>query len=290
MNLDPNTVDAVRALVRPDILLSRIRVAVARLTVTTYPTLDGLDVRARRIVQDPLISQLREAVRPSQSGRLQGAATGAPAPLSVSAFDLLTEVEATIAGWFESATEKPPIDTAEQMLAEWFETLARGHETGEVNEVILENYAARVSGLRYRIQEYFDPPRVSELPVCPVCTYTHCLEMLDEQVVQRRCVQVRLFDGGAVAAACRWCGAQWDGGITSEGAWGTIADLQKGIAELTAEMTRADDDESRPLFHLAPARDVDEDPDGDTDAAETAAQPNTSTTNPDALAASASTI
>lgn len=284
MNLEPATPDAVRALVLPDILLARIRAAVARLTLTTFPTIEGVNVRARRIVQEPLLSQLREAVRPSQSGRLQGAATGAPAPLSVSAFDLLNDVEATIAGWFESATDQPATATVEQMLAEWFETLARAHDAGELNTAILENYARQVVGLRYRIQEYFDPPRMSELPVCPACAYTHHLFQLDEQTLQRRCVQIRVFEGGAVVAACRHCGAQWEGGITAEGAWGQIADLQKGVADLAAEMI-GDPDDPRPLFRLAP---VDEDDqDGHEDDVDDT-EPEHDTHNPDALAAGAS--
>lgn len=235
--------------------MDRIRRSVTRLTVTTYPTLDGQDARARRITREPLITQVRDAVttKLQPTGTMSGSGRQR-VPLNVAAFDLMQMVDQTIGGMYESATDRPPRGTAEQLLIEWFETFVRAHDAGELNKAILENYAAQLNTLRWKLEEHFDRPKLSELPVCPACTYTHCLTDHDGLIVQARCVQVRLFEGGSVVAKCRSCGAQWEGGITSEGAWGEIGELQRGVADLVNAM-QANVDENgkvRPMFYLAP--------------------------------------
>lgn len=232
MNLEPDHSDAIRTLVLPDILLNRIRSAVRTLTVSTYADLPGIDTRARRITREPLLTQLRDAIRPDIGRTMSGAGSGRPIPLNEGAYELHTSIEEDISSAYEAATDLPPTGTTEQMLADWYEAFATAHATGETNIAQLENYAARITGWVTAIEDMFDPPRIREYPICPVCGYTHTIR--DDAAgdpIQVRCLTLRYHPTGRAIATCRHCHSRWEGTITPDGTTGEITELHTAIQD-----------------------------------------------------------
>ncbi|MDU0327215.1 hypothetical protein RWH43_10660 [Microbacterium sp. KSW2-21] len=274
MNLEPEHSDTIRTLVRPDILLNRIRTAVRTLTVTTYADLTGIDTRARRITRQPLITELREATRPSTGRTVAGAGDGRPIPLNVGAYELLRTIEARIAADYESATDETPAGTAEQLLADWYETFATAHAMGETNLAQLEKYAARVTGWATAISDLFDPPRTREYPLCPACGYTHTIRRDANGKAQIKCLTLRHYTDGRAIAACAHCDARWEGLIVPDRTGDSVHGIH--VSEEIRELHIAIEDNIAQygpvtIIRLAPPR-ID-DTDDDTDPGDTTPQP-----------------
>ena len=226
------TVEAARPHTMERRLLAEIGEHVDRLTVATRAVLDPVASRAERRVAPtypPLLSELRGAIRPSGTGRTSGAATSAPLPFDATALELLRDVEASIAEMYRTGLDLEPLGTSEQLLLEWFREFGFAHREGELNEAQLRNYRDRVRSWRYRIEDFFAPPKTQEMPLCPRCGFTHEVVLVDGERMKRR-VAVLTSWGDASrrepVAECRHCGARWEG----------FPELREMQAELTANV------------------------------------------------------
>ncbi|MBQ9918031.1 MAG: hypothetical protein IJO71_12640 [Microbacterium sp.] len=212
-------VDAVTSVPSPfeRRLLAEIREHVDRMTVSTRAVLDVVASRAERRVAPtlpPLLSELRGAIRPSGSGRTSGAATSAPLPFDATALELLTVIEAGIAEMYRSATDVEPLGTSEQLLLEWFREFEFAFRAGDLVEAQLRNYRDRVRSYRFRIEDFFMPPKQFEMPLCPRCGYTHEVVLVDGELIKRRCAVLTSWGDASrrePVAECRHCGARWSG-------------------------------------------------------------------------------
>lgn len=198
-------------------MMAEIRIHVERLTVATRAELDVVASRAERRVMPtlpPLLDELRSAIRPSGTGRDSGRATSAPLPFDATALEMLREIEGQIADMYRSATDVEPMGTSEQLLLEWFREFGFAFRAGELVEAQLHNYLDRVRGWRWRIEDFFAPPRQLEMPLCPSCGYTHEIVSIDGELMKRRCVLLTSWGDASrrePVAECRHCGARWSG-------------------------------------------------------------------------------
>ncbi|MEZ3156881.1 hypothetical protein AB1K56_08100 [Microbacterium sp. BWR-S6Y] len=198
-------------------VVEEIRVQVYRLTVSTRAGLDVVASRVERRVMPtlpPLLDQLRGAIRPSGSGRDSGRATSAPLPFDATALELLRAVESGIAEMYRTATDLEPIGTSEQLLLEWFREFEFAHRAGDLVEAQLLNYRDRIRTWRWRIEDFFAPPKQLEMPLCPRCGYTHEVVLVDGELMKRRCAVLTSWGDHSrrePVAECRHCGARWVG-------------------------------------------------------------------------------
>lgn len=221
----------------PDQLLHSIRWDVYRLALPTeQPPLRGTGAdrseRRRTITRVPLLTELRDAVRPDQGGSDSGrGSSGSRAPLDLDALELYDTTRETIRTMHEGAYGRPPHGTPEQLLIEWFHDLERDYRNGKLTPLILTTYAERLARTRRTIENHFDPPRVLEVALCPACGYTHVLRLDAGDVVQQKCVQLQIWpDSRAAKAECRNCAATWTGRVAPDGTpMGGIARLYEAI-------------------------------------------------------------
>lgn len=239
----------------PAELLHTIRWDVYRLALTTehVPTRGtGPDSseRRRRITRVPLLTELRDAIRPDQGGNDRGrGSSGSRAAADLDALELYDGISETIRTMHEGITGRTPHGTPEQLLIEWFHDLERDYRNNQLTPLILTTYAERLTRTRRAIENHFDPPRVLEVAICPSCGYTHLLRLDAGDVVQQKCVQLQIWpDSRAAKAECRNCGATWTGRVAPDGT------PMAGIARLY-EAIDANVDEWGPIdFVLAPLK------------------------------------
>lgn len=198
-------------------VLDEIRVQVYRLTVSTRAELDIVASRAERRVMPtypPLLDQLRDSIRPNGMVGTSGRATAAPLPFDSTALELLRAIEAGIAEMYRTATDLEPLGTSEQLLLEWFREFEFAHRAGELVEAQLLNYRDRVRTWRWRIEDFFAPPKQFEMPLCPRCGYTHEVVPVEGELIKRRCAVLTSWGDHSrrePVAECRHCGARWSG-------------------------------------------------------------------------------
>lgn len=208
-------------------LLRRIRDDIAILTVPTLAPTEPTNRSARRsvVTRPPLISGLRDAIRPNQGGTGKGSSSGSRLPLDAAAVDLYWKVAEIARQMFEQVVlGERPSGTPEQLLIEWSKVLEVDFHRGEVSRRQLEVQQQRLETLRARIEDMFDPPSTGDIPFCPRCGFTHYLARGDDgEVKQRRCVQVtyrlarlRANTEPAVARCGRpECDGRWEGRLTA---------------------------------------------------------------------------
>jgi len=221
----------------PAELLHSIRWDVYRLALTTEhaPTRGtGPDTseRRRRITRVPLLTELRDAIRPDQGGGDRGrGSSGSRAAADLDALELYDTITETIRTMHEGAYGRPPHGTPEQLLIEWFHDLERDHRSNQLTPLILTTYAERLTRTRRTIENHFDPPRVLEVALCPSCGYTHMYRLDAGDLVQQKCVQLQIWlDSRAAKAECRHCAATWTGRVAPDGTpMGGIARLYDAI-------------------------------------------------------------
>lgn len=198
-------------------LLDEVREQVHRLTVPTRAVLDVVASRAERRVAptlSPLLAELRDSIRPNGMVGTSGISTSAPLPFDATALELLRDIEGGIAEMYRTGLDIEPLGTAEQLLLEWFREFEFEYRAGNVNAAQLENYRDRVRGWRWRIEDFFAPPKRWELPICPSCGFTHEVVTVDGEHIKRRCVIVTAWGDHSPrnpVAECRHCGADWRG-------------------------------------------------------------------------------
>jgi hypothetical protein len=227
----------------PAELLHSIRWDVYRLALTTEhaPTRGtGPDSseRRRRITRVPLLTELRDAIRPDQGGNDRGrGSSGSRAAADLDALELYDTTAETIRTMHEGAFGRPPHGTPEQLLIEWFHDLERDYRNNQLTPLILTTYAQRLTRTRRTIENHFDPPRVLEVALCPSCGHTHMFRLDAGDLVQQKCVQLQVWpDSRAAKAECRHCGATWTGRLAPNGTpMGGIARLYEAIDDNVAE-------------------------------------------------------
>ncbi|WZH36262.1 MAG: hypothetical protein PIR02_16060 [Microbacterium enclense] len=177
----------------------------------------------------PLLTQLRDAIRPNQGRTDSGRGGGKTAlPYDDTASALLDSIEADIAGMYRSALEMEPIGASEQLLLEWFREFEYAYRAGEVVDAQLSNLLIRIRGWRFAIEDHFTPPRKQEFAYCPSCHHTHYETFLHGEITRQRCVTVTYYPGNArrpPVAECGHCGTRWTG--TAE-----LTDLAAGVDAL----------------------------------------------------------
>lgn len=215
----------------PDRLLAGIRGNIYRLTVTTRVQYDRdppagaartpaeklrrpQPIKANAYVA-PLLTELRDAIRPSQGRTDSGRGGGANSlPYDETASALLATIEGEIAGMYRSALEIEPLGASEQLLLEWLHEFEFAYRAGDVVEAQLSNLLIRIRGWRFAIEDHFMPPRKQEFAHCPACGYTHFETFVHGEVMRQRCVTVTYWPGNSrrpPTAECGHCGAQWVG-------------------------------------------------------------------------------
>lgn len=209
-------------------LLAGIRGNVYRLTITTSieylrdPIDRGKHQRSQQVkgtaYAEPLLTALRDSIRPSQGATDTGRGGGASSlPFNDNALTLLTSIEADIAGMYRSGLELEPIGTSEQLLLEWFREFEFSYRAGDVVDAQLTNLLIRIRGWRFAIEDHFTPPRKQELNLCPECGYTHFEKLLHGEIIWQRCVTVTYWPSTVMPgtnrrppiAECAHCQARW---------------------------------------------------------------------------------
>ncbi|WP_396645416.1 hypothetical protein [Microbacterium sp.] len=215
----------------PERLLAGIRGNVYRLALTTRVEIDR-DPPARtsrgpagalRLTKPikaaayapPLLTQLRDAIRPNQGRTDSGRGGGAQSlPYDDTASALLATIEGEIAGMYRSALELEPLGTSEQLLLEWLREFEFAYRAGDVVDAQLTNYLLRIRGWRFTIEDHFTPPRKQEFAHCPACGYTHYETFTHGEITRQRCVTVTYYPGNTrrpPVAECGHCAARWTG-------------------------------------------------------------------------------
>jgi hypothetical protein len=196
------------------LVFHQIRMAVYRLAVTT--TAGELTPSGRSfITRPPLLTDLRDAVRPNQGGT--GAGGSSPAArigFDAGAYDLYTEITTQIASAYETATERQPTDTPEMMLLEWFiELEAMGRIKDGLSDAQLLNQRDRARSWQTRIEHHFNPPRTGELPgaECIACKEKQGSIVIDGHEVPAPAIFWTKPTDGDFTVHCRVCFATWSG-------------------------------------------------------------------------------
>lgn len=219
----------------PTELLGAIRWNIYRLTLTTRPTRD--DPRTpgtTTATAPPLLTTLRDAIRPNQGRTDSGRSGGSTAlPYDHTASTLLTDIEAQIHGMYRSGVEREPIGTAEQLLLEWYRELEYEYRAGNVIETQLTTLLQRIRDWRFKIEDHFTPPRQREFALCPRCGYSHHIVLIDGIEIRQRCVIVTWWPGNdrrPPVAECRReaCNSRWIG-------WDQLKKLDAEVNDNIAE-------------------------------------------------------
>lgn len=162
-----------------------------------------------------LLSQLRDAVFGGMEST-GGSALGAKLPISAAALDLYMLVDRQIAeAWAAAFKRVPGTNRAEALLAEWAAfvddetpvtvTKANGY-TLELGAVAMVSHWARV------IDEFFDPPRLSEIQApCFVCGERYVYTRVDGEDVRSSALRFRRDKDTSetLDARCMACGSVW---------------------------------------------------------------------------------
>lgn len=196
------------------LLFHQTRMAVYRLAVTT--TAGELTASGRNFVtRPPLLTDLRDAVRPNQGGTgAGGSSPSARIGFDAGAYDLYTEISTQIASAYETATERQPTDTPEMMLLEWFiELEATGRIKDGLSDAQLLNQRNRVRAWQARIENHFNPPRTGEMPgaECIACKEKQGLIVIDGEWVPAPAIFWTHTPESGLTVHCRVCDETWTG-------------------------------------------------------------------------------
>jgi hypothetical protein len=169
-------------------------------------TIDGLEFHT----VPGLLAQLRDAVFGGMEST-GGSALGSKLPISAAALDLLTFVDREIAEAWAGAFKRPPnADRSERLLAEWAVFIA----SDAIVTVGDKQYNAEVLVDRWtqRIEDFFDPPRLSEIQAnCFVCEARYIYTKVDGQDVRSSALRFHRNrqTGETLDARCMSCGTAW---------------------------------------------------------------------------------
>jgi hypothetical protein len=162
---------------------------------------------------DPLLKQLREAVRSSTGPRPDGG--GLPNERNVIDSDALEQyesVKAQIERFYGEVTDAKPFKDPANNLRNWYLGFADQVRKAKISsELVLEKYK-RLNKLAASIEAKLNPPTILEITApCPRC---HADYGTDEQGVYRRAVMVesRIVEYRSLEhtrARCVACGATW---------------------------------------------------------------------------------
>jgi len=196
------------------LVFHQTRMAVYRLAVTT--TAGELTASGRSFVtRPPLLTDLRDAVRPNQGGTgAGGSSPSARIGFDAGAYDLYTEISTQIASAYETATERQPMDTPEMMLLEWFiELEATGRIKDGLSDAQLLNQRNRVRAWQARIEHHFNPPRTGEMPgaECIACKEKQGLIVIDGEWVPAPAIFWTHTPDAGLTVHCRVCDETWSG-------------------------------------------------------------------------------
>lgn len=194
------------------LVFHQTRIAVYRLAVTT--TAGELTPSGRSFVtRPPLLTDLRDAVRPNQGGTgAGGSSPSARIGFDAGAYDLYTDITTQIASAFETATERQPTDTPEMMLLEWFiELEAVGRLKDGLSDAQLLTQRDRVLSWQTRIEHHFNPPRTGEVPgaACIACKERQGVILVDGAVVPAPAIFWTHTEAHGFTVHCRVCGETW---------------------------------------------------------------------------------
>lgn len=213
---DPDTpaLDTEPPAVPRRLVFHQIRMAVYRLSVTT--TAGELTPNGRNFVtRPPLLTDLRDAVRPNQGGTgTGGSSPSARIGFDAGAYDLYTEISGQVASAYETATERQPTDTPEMMLLEWFiELEAMGRIKDGLSDAQLLTQRNRVLAWQARIEHHFNPPRTGELPgaQCLACKEKVGVVLVDGAWVPSAAIFWTHSPEKGLTVHCRVCNETWTG-------------------------------------------------------------------------------
>lgn len=190
-------------------LFHQIRTAVYRLALTTTARGRGF------VTRPPLLTDLRDAVRPNQGGTgAGGSAPSARIGFDAGAFDLYKEVTDEIASAYESATDREPTNTPELLLLEWFiEIEAMGRIKDGLSDAQLHNLRNRAHSWVQRIEDHFHPPRTGEIPgaKCLSCEATAGTVIIDRIPAPAPAIFWTHTPERGLTVHCRVCKQTWTG-------------------------------------------------------------------------------
>lgn len=195
----------------PKELLNRIKWDVYRLAIPTQVPASLTGARGSRITRDPLLSDLRSAIKPNQGGTESGksASSSERIPFDADALQLYGAIAFEISAMYETGTDRTAVGTPEQLLIEWWIAFLT---TPQKTLPMLENYHDRLSRWRSRIESHFIRPRSIELGLCPSCGYTHHDTVVDGEVIRQRTLIGTWWPDKperGYKVDCRYCGRSW---------------------------------------------------------------------------------
>lgn len=191
------------------LVFHQIRMAVYRLALTTTAPGRGF------ITRPPLLTDLRDAIRPNQGGTGGGgSAPNARIGFDAGAFDLYKEVTDEISSAYETATDREPTDTPELLILEWFiEVEATGRVKDGLSDAQLLNLRNRAHSWVQRIEDHFNPPRTGEMPnaKCLACEATIGTVVIDREAAPAPAIFWTHTPERGLTVHCRVCKQTWTG-------------------------------------------------------------------------------
>lgn len=159
-------------------------------------------------IQEPLLAQLRSALRPGMEHGSGGAGGGGSrAAVAINALDLVTRIESDIIYHYwlvKTATRRPGGYTFEDRLQYWAAAV-------EHNELKAKECEKILTGWVSEIQLLLSPRRRIELQgACPGCNQSHYLAEEDGEQIRKPTLTATASEHGA-SAACGNCGKEWKG-------------------------------------------------------------------------------
>jgi hypothetical protein len=196
---------------------------VDRLTRPTPQVIDT-DDGLKRVKQDGLLQQLRQAVFSGLEGTGGSSAFGSKPPLDAGAADLLNLIDTQAATVLRAVDPKPtPMGETEVYVRLWA-AQARDDQmfrigipatsiSGEVFSELLDITAYRLVTLWVtKIEAFFDPPALGEITApCPECGVERITRIIDGTPVHPWALNLRRDrrTGNTIDAVCLNCGREW---------------------------------------------------------------------------------
>jgi hypothetical protein len=198
-------------------LLNDILAVVDRLTQPHTTTVimehdDGSEYKVH-VEHDPLLKQLRDAVRSSTGARPNGG--GLPNERNVIDSDALEQYHAIVAqidGLYAEVTDAKPFKSPDNTLRNWYIGFSDQVRKAKISTDLVVQKYRKLNSVAASIEAKLNPPTVLEITApCPRCSADYGT---DEQGVHRRAVMVesRIVEYRSLdhtRARCVVCGATW---------------------------------------------------------------------------------
>jgi hypothetical protein len=190
-------------------------------TVETMVRVTGGGRRMVRTAHQPLIAQLRDAIRSTTGANANGSSPQSRSVMDADAFAKYQELKVDLrASWLELPIPVNTFSTRwhpEDSLQAFREQLTVGEQAGAVPARFLTRQARIFNGWVHRIERKFTPPEtVTNTKPCPHCGDRWAYDPSNGDRIYSIVVTVQPSQPGELSkshAVCRGCGARWNGEV-----------------------------------------------------------------------------